>query len=166
MFSEVLKDLDSASLTLDSIDILCKVCCRPYKICTCAKSCIGEFGVGIYYEIVVTTDGKITTGWGETNELGEGLGVTEIFYINLLINFISIFHLFSFCPLQKLQIDCLYLTLLFDPNNFPIIICSHRSFLANLENHSSLIKPQCHIITLWECMDSPNSLQTIIESSL
>jgi hypothetical protein len=64
MLSEILEDFDCPIVTLDSVSILRHLRCpgrSPYEFVTLAEAGILELGILIYYEVIVTADGEIST---------------------------------------------------------------------------------------------------------
>ena len=64
MLSEIFEDFDCPIVTLDSVSILRHFRCpgrSPYELIALAEARILELGILIYYEVIVTADGEIST---------------------------------------------------------------------------------------------------------
>lgn len=79
---------------------------------------------------------------------------------NKRLDFLSVLH---FAFLEQFQVQVLDFVLL-HPDNFPVVETHHWELFPNLNDNRCFVKAKGHVVGLWQSMDSPDSLQAVVQS--
>ena len=163
VLAEVPVNLHGAVIELDGERVsLRRVVRRPDKISTWAESSILELGESIDYEVVVADDSKVAASRCEFDALSECFTLAKLLHVLWLDQFAILGSLV--CTCEQLEIESKQLSLLY-LHDLSVCESRKRLFFANLNDDCSFVKAKSYSISLRDCSNRPDSLQTVWELS-